>query len=57
MISSRSGSKRNKNKQNRWLFFCTFFLAGGLGLPMGKISQLHLPVDPGEVAIPADKNV
>lgn len=58
-VSGRSGSDRNKqtNKQkNPSLFCCTFLLAGGLGLPVGKISQLHLPVDPREVAVPGNKN-
>lgn len=45
----------NKQKKPR-LFCCTFLLTGGLGLPVGKISQLHLPVDPREVAIPGNKN-
>lgn len=31
---------------------CTFFLTGSLRLPMGKVSQLHFPVYPREMAIP-----
>lgn len=32
--------------------FSTFFLTGSLRLPVGKVSQLHFPVYPREMAIP-----
>ena len=30
----------------------TILLTGGFGLSVGKVGELHLPVDPREVAIP-----
>lgn len=52
-ISRTSAMSYLQQCVERGLLSPTFLLTGGFGLPMGQVSELHLPVDPREVAIPS----